>query len=68
MTIDQVVEGLSFLFYEPNPTDHLNKAAAELMGQNIAQFQNKVLQTFRGGTIDGFACNLSVFIHVTYHL
>ena len=38
ININQVVQGLSFLFYEPNPTDPLNKEAAALMGKDIEAF------------------------------
>ena len=55
MTIEQVVQGISFLFYEPNAEDPLNKAAAEVMGKDISLFQRKIRETFYGGFYEGFA-------------
>ncbi|KAH7817200.1 putative ubiquitin-conjugating enzyme [Monocercomonoides exilis] len=53
MNIEQVVCGLSFLFYEPNPADPLNKEAAALMGRDIELFKRKIKDTYRGGYVDG---------------
>jgi ubiquitin-conjugating enzyme E2 M len=51
--INAVILGLVFLFIEPNPSDPLNKEAAELMRNNEAAFQEKVRKSLRGGMIDG---------------
>ena len=59
MTITQVVQGISFLFYEPNPIDPLNKEAAELMSRDKPMFQRKIRETFRGGVYNGFFSLLS---------
>lgn len=36
--IGAVINGLFFLFLEPNPQDPLNKEAAELMKENLPAF------------------------------
>mmetsp|Transcript_51681 Transcript_51681/g.134901 ORF Transcript_51681/g.134901 Transcript_51681/m.134901 type:complete len:182 (+) Transcript_51681:24-569(+) len=48
LDISAVINGLFFLFLEPNPSDPLNKDAAELMKDNIAQFKAVVQRSLRG--------------------
>ena len=49
LSITSVVLGLQFLFMDPNPGDPLNKAAADTMKDNEAQFQRNVSTSMRGG-------------------
>ena len=44
----QVIYGLIYLFYEPNPDDPLNHEAADLYRNNIARFQQvtRILRVF----------------------
>ena len=51
--INAVILGLIFLFVEPNPNDPLNHEAAERMRKSLRDFENRVKQTLRGGTVDG---------------
>ena len=51
--INAVILGLIFLFVEPNPNDPLNHEAAERMRKSQRDFETRVKQTLRGGTIDG---------------
>ena len=44
-----------FLFLTPNPTDPLNKEAAELMLKDIDQFKKVVYNTMRGGIYGNIA-------------
>jgi len=39
LTFVQVIYGLIYLFYEPNPDDPLNHEAADLYRNNISRFQ-----------------------------
>tara|TARA_B110000305_G_scaffold155946_1_gene172624 strand:+ start:467 stop:652 length:186 start_codon:yes stop_codon:yes gene_type:complete len=52
--INAVILGLIFLFVEPNPNDPLNHEAAERMRKSQKDFEVRVKQTLRGGTIDGY--------------
>ena len=49
LSITSVVLGLQFLFMDPNPGDPLNKAAADTMKDNEAQFQRNVSTSIVGG-------------------
>lgn len=42
LTINSIIYGLLYLFYEPNPEDPLNKEAAELLKNDRRQFENNV--------------------------
>ncbi|KAK2946312.1 putative NEDD8-conjugating enzyme UBC12 [Blattamonas nauphoetae] len=53
MNTDSVVQGLCYLFHEPNETDPLNKEAAQLMGRDIEQFKRRVRDSFKGGNYFG---------------
>lgn len=53
MDINQVIYGLCFLFYEPNPDDPLNREAAALYRSNRNQFQNTVKRTLQGYSHEG---------------
>jgi len=53
--ISTVILGLNFLFLEPNPNDPLNLEAAELMRNNLSQFQDNVRRSLRGQTVSGQA-------------
>lgn len=52
-TLKDVMFGLLFLFLTPNPTDPLNKEAAELMMRDRKQFDASVLSTMKGGYLSG---------------
>jgi ubiquitin-conjugating enzyme E2 M len=47
--IGAVINGLFFLFLEPNPQDPLNKEAAELMKENLPAFKQAVQRSLRPG-------------------
>ena len=53
MDINQVIYGLCFLFYEPNPDDPLNREAAALYRSNRTQFANTVKKTLQGYSHEG---------------
>jgi ubiquitin-conjugating enzyme E2 M len=53
LTINSVVYGLQFLFFEPNPDDPLNKEAADELQSNRRVFESNVARTMRGGTLNG---------------
>ena len=53
MDINQVIYGLCFLFYEPNPDDPLNKEAAALFRSNRSKFENVVKRTLQGFSHEG---------------
>jgi ubiquitin-conjugating enzyme E2 M len=55
LCISAVILGLNFLFLEPNPNDPLNHEAAELMRNNLSQFQDNVRRSLRGQTVSGQA-------------
>lgn len=42
LTINSIIYGLLYLFYEPNPEDPLNKEAAELLKHDKRQFELNV--------------------------
>jgi len=48
LDIGAVINGLFFLFLEPNPSDPLNKSAAELMRDNLPAFKQTVARSLRG--------------------
>ncbi len=49
MSINTVVLGLIFLFYEPNSNDPLNHEAAEIMRKDLKNFISIVKKTLKGG-------------------
>ena len=51
--INLVVNGLIFLFLEPNPDDPLNHEAAAEFRNNIARFKQNVTRTLRGEYFQG---------------
>lgn len=53
LSIDSILVGLQFLFLEPNPTDPLNKDAANQFVKNRDVFKSIVKKTMGGGTNDG---------------
>ncbi|KAJ1479704.1 ubiquitin-conjugating enzyme/RWD-like protein, partial [Baffinella frigidus] len=53
LDIGAVINGLFFLFLEPNPQDPLNKEAAELMKDNLPAFKQCVQRSLRGGYVGG---------------
>ena len=53
MDINQIIYGLCFLFYEPNPDDPLNREAAALYRSNKSQFQQVVKKTLQGYSYEG---------------
>ncbi|KAL0249640.1 hypothetical protein GEMRC1_004869 [Eukaryota sp. GEM-RC1] len=53
LTISNIIHGLRFLFIEPNPTDPLNKDAAECMTKDLRQFQSNVSRAMRGERFGG---------------
>ena len=52
-TLSAVVDGLLFLFVDPNPNDPLNIEAGENMRANRAEFERTVRKTMRGGRYFG---------------
>mmetsp|Transcript_10248 Transcript_10248/g.11326 ORF Transcript_10248/g.11326 Transcript_10248/m.11326 type:complete len:232 (+) Transcript_10248:77-772(+) len=53
LTLGSVIFGLMTLFLEPNPDDPLNKEAADLMVNNMAEFERNVNKSLRGGHVAG---------------
>jgi len=53
LDINSVIEGLLYLFYDPNPNDPLNQEAAELLRRDKNQFGRLVQRTLGGGTMKG---------------
>lgn len=51
LTIESVLVGLQFLFLEPNPTDPLNKDAANQYVKDRAEFKKLVAISMRGGSV-----------------
>lgn len=47
LTINSIIYGLLYLFYEPNPEDPLNKEAAELLKNDRRQFELNVRRYMR---------------------
>lgn len=52
LTIESVLVGLQFLFLEPNPTDPLNKDAANQYVKNRDEFKRKVRISMGGGHVN----------------
>lgn len=48
LTINAVIYGLIYLFYEPNPDDPLNHEAADMLRTDKTNFERVVAQTLRG--------------------
>ncbi|SCV00159.1 LANO_0F05490g1_1 [Lachancea nothofagi CBS 11611] len=53
LDVQSIVVGLLMLFLEPNATDPLNKAAANILKSGSSQFQGQVRNAMSGGLIDG---------------
>lgn len=53
LDINAVIYGLIYLFYDPNPADPLNHAAAKLLRENKGEFERNVARSLRGGYVDG---------------
>jgi ubiquitin-conjugating enzyme E2 M len=53
LDISQVIYGLCYLFYEPNPNDPLNREAAALFRSNKSQFASVVTKTLKGHSYEG---------------
>ena len=51
--VNPVILGLIFLFIEPNPNDPLNHEAAAEFRDQRARFKNNVLNSLRGGMVNG---------------
>ena len=49
LSISAVIYGLMFLFLDPNPSDPLNKEAAETLKKNPKQFERNVRQMIQHG-------------------
>lgn len=55
LNLNAVIVGLQFLFLEPNPSDPLNKEAADDLRQNREGFKRNVRASMSGGTVKGVA-------------
>eukprot|EP00753_Platysulcus_tardus_P006687 PLAT14448.1.p2 GENE.PLAT14448.1~~PLAT14448.1.p2 ORF type:complete len:182 (-),score=69.17 PLAT14448.1:80-625(-) len=53
LSVNAVVYGLIYLFYEPNPDDPLNREAAEVFREDKEQFERNVRRSLRGGRMFG---------------
>lgn len=53
LSLASVMFGLLLLFYDPNPAEPLNKAAADQMQEDPVAFAAVVHQTMRGGSYFG---------------
>jgi len=53
LTINSIVYGLQYLFLEPNPDDPLNKDAALELSNNRRLFEQNVMRTMKGGSLNG---------------
>ncbi|EGD78303.1 hypothetical protein PTSG_09370 [Salpingoeca rosetta] len=53
LSLQSVIDGLSILLLEPNPSDPLNKDAARAMKQDLNDFERTVRRTLKGGSVDG---------------
>ena len=53
LDIHAVINGLCFLFYEPNPNDPLNQDAAKQLREDPAGFDRDVAASLRGGSVKG---------------
>ncbi|POS85296.1 nedd8-conjugating enzyme ubc12, partial [Erysiphe pulchra] len=51
LNLQSIVVGLQFLFLEPNPSDPLNKEAAEDLRNHRETFERNVRNSMAGGTI-----------------
>jgi len=51
LDLTAVMNGLNFLFLEPNPDDPLNKDAANELKQNREQFKKSVTRSMAGGSV-----------------
>lgn len=52
LNLNSVLIGLNFLFLEPNPTDPLNKDAANMLNKNKEIFARNVKSSMRGSYVD----------------
>uniref|UniRef100_A0A7S3FXM7 UBC core domain-containing protein n=1 Tax=Strombidium rassoulzadegani TaxID=1082188 RepID=A0A7S3FXM7_9SPIT len=52
LSINTVILGLIFLFYEPNSNDPLNHEAAEVMRKDQQNFKAIVKRTLKGGNFE----------------
>lgn len=64
LTIESVLIGLQFLFLEPNPTDPLNKDAANQYVKNREEFKRKVRNTMSGDYLEGVSYDDVRTLHV----
>jgi len=53
LSLSSVLQGLLFLFLEPNPYDPLNHEVAEVMKRDEKEFEKNVRLSLRGGTVAG---------------
>ena len=53
LDINSIINGLYFLFYEPEPNDPLNHKAAKHLREDRAGFGKAVDKTLKGGVVDG---------------
>ncbi len=53
LNMSAVAAGVYFLFYDPNPKDPLNHAAAEVMRDNMDEFIANVKKSLKGGNMFG---------------
>jgi ubiquitin-conjugating enzyme E2 M len=53
LEVVDVVNGLIFLFLEPNPNDPLNHEAATVMRDNLDQFVANVKKSLKGNSVGG---------------
>lgn len=51
LTVNSIVYGLQFLFLEPNPSDPLNKEAADMLQANRRAFELTVQKSMKGGYV-----------------
>mmetsp|Transcript_83141 Transcript_83141/g.222179 ORF Transcript_83141/g.222179 Transcript_83141/m.222179 type:complete len:89 (-) Transcript_83141:89-355(-) len=53
LSISAVVYGLVYLFLEPNPSDPLNREAADALRANREEFARLVQRSLRGQSVAG---------------
>jgi ubiquitin-conjugating enzyme E2 M len=53
LNLNSVVFGIQYLFLEPNPTDPLNKDAANDMSADLRTFTTNVAKSMKGGYVGG---------------
>ena len=53
LSLNGVILGLQFLFYEPEPADPLNQEASKMMRDNVDDFKKYVIKTLKGGSYYG---------------